>query len=166
MTIPAIVESYENLLHNGVYLIQIFSYTISFIIISISIITSTYIYFHKFNSQRDAYNETKLNLGRSIALALSFIVGVEILKYFNYKNIKINFILIFIKYYKILNFQNCVQWCKCYIFCAISRNHFDSFESCSSLTILQPSPTNFSLTSSNISIWSAITNSPLYLRIL
>lgn len=27
MTVPAIVESYENLLHNGVYLIQIFSYT-------------------------------------------------------------------------------------------------------------------------------------------
>ena len=85
MTIPAIVESYENLLHKGVYLIQIFSYTISFIIISISIITSTYIYFHKFNSQRDAYNETKLNLGRSIALALSFILGVEILKLFYIK---------------------------------------------------------------------------------
>ena len=85
LTNPAIVESYENLLHNGVYLIQIFSYTISFIIISISIITSTYIYFHKFNSQRDAYNETKLNLGRSIALALSFILGVEILKLFYIK---------------------------------------------------------------------------------
>jgi hypothetical protein len=28
MTIPAIVESYENLLHNGVYLIQVFSYTV------------------------------------------------------------------------------------------------------------------------------------------
>ena len=88
MTVPAIVESYENLLHKGVYLIQIFSYTISFIIISISIITSTYIYFHKFNSQRDAYNETKLNLGRSIALALSFILGVEILKLFYIKTYK------------------------------------------------------------------------------
>lgn len=85
MNVPAIVERYENLLHNGVYLIQIFSYTISFIIISISIITSTYIYFHKFNSKKDAYNETKLNLGRSIALALSFILGVEILKLFYIK---------------------------------------------------------------------------------
>jgi uncharacterized membrane protein len=65
--------------------IVIYSYTISFIIISISIITSTYTYFHKFNSQRDAYNETKLNLGRSIALALSFILGVEILKLFYIK---------------------------------------------------------------------------------
>jgi len=100
MTIPAIVESYENLLHKGVYLIQVFSYTISFIIISISIITSTYIYFHKFNSQRDAYNETKLNLGRSIALALSFILGVEILKLFyikTYQQIVVVAILVAIK---------------------------------------------------------------------
>ena len=100
LTNPAIVESYENLLHNGVYLIQIFSYTISFIIISISIITSTYIYFHKFNSQRDAYNETKLNLGRSIALALSFILGVEILKLFyikTYQQILLVSILVVIK---------------------------------------------------------------------
>ena len=100
LTNPAIVESYENLLHNGVYLIQIFSYTISFIIISISIITSTYIYFHKFNSQRDAYNETKLNLGRSIALALSFILGVEILKLFyikTYQQILLVSILVAIK---------------------------------------------------------------------
>lgn len=85
MNAPNIVEKYENILHNGVYFIQIFSYTISFIIISISIITSTYIYFHKFNSQKDAYNETKLNLGRSIALALSFILGVEILRLFYIK---------------------------------------------------------------------------------
>ena len=100
MNIPVIVERYENLLHNGVYLIQIFSYTISFIIISISIITSTYIYFHKFNSQRDAYNETKLNLGRSIALALSFILGVEILKLFyikTYQQILLVSILVSIK---------------------------------------------------------------------
>jgi len=85
MNAPVIVEKYENILHTCVYFIQIFSYTISFIIISISIITSTYIYFHKFNSQKDAYNETKLNLGRSIALALSFILGVEILKLFYIK---------------------------------------------------------------------------------
>ena len=85
MNAPVIVEKYENILHTGVYFIQIFSYTVSFIIISISIITSTYIYFHKFNSQKDAYNETKLNLGRSIALALSFILGVEILKLFYIK---------------------------------------------------------------------------------
>lgn len=59
MTVPAIVESYENLLHKGVYLIQIFSYTISFIIISISIITSTYIIFT--NSILRATHIMKLN---------------------------------------------------------------------------------------------------------
>ena len=83
-----LIERYQNSLHYGVYIIQIFTYTISFTIISISIIISSYIYFRNFRSQDEAYNITKLYLSRSISIALSFILGVEILKLFYIKSYK------------------------------------------------------------------------------
>jgi uncharacterized membrane protein len=83
-----IFDKFQDLLHYGVYIIQIFTYTISFVIISISIFISSYIYFRNFRTQDDAYNETKLYLGRSIAIALTFILGVEILKLFYIKTYK------------------------------------------------------------------------------
>jgi len=83
-----LIDKFQNKLHYGVYIIQIFTYTISFAIISISIVISSYIYFRNFRSQDTAYDETKLYLGRSIAIALSFILGVEILKLFYIKTYK------------------------------------------------------------------------------
>ena len=83
-----LIDRFQNSLHYGVYIIQIFTYTISFVIISISIIISSYIYFRNFKEQDVAYNDTKLYLGRSIAIALSFILGVEILKLFYIKTYK------------------------------------------------------------------------------
>jgi len=80
-----LIDKFQNSLHYGVYIIQIFTYTISFVIISISIIISSIIYFRNFRSQNDAYSDTKLNLSRSISIALSFILGVEILKLFYIK---------------------------------------------------------------------------------
>jgi uncharacterized membrane protein len=83
-----IVEKYKNSLHYGVYIIQIFTYTISFAIISISIVISSYIYFRNFTLQDKAYSITKLYLSRSISIALSFILGIEILRLFYIKTYK------------------------------------------------------------------------------
>ena len=83
-----LIEKFKNSLHYGIYIIQIFTYTISFVIISVSIIISSYIYFRNFRSQDEAYDNTKLYLSRSISIALSFILGVEILKLFYIKSYK------------------------------------------------------------------------------
>jgi uncharacterized membrane protein len=83
-----LIDRFQNSLHYGVYIIQIFTYTISFVIISISILISSYIYFRNFRVQDNAYNDTKLYLSRSISIALSFILGVEILKLFYIKSYK------------------------------------------------------------------------------
>ena len=83
-----LIDRFQNSLHYGVYIIQIFTYTISFVIISISIIISSYIYFRNFRSQDKAYDNTKLYLSRSISIALSFILGIEILKLFYIKSYK------------------------------------------------------------------------------
>ncbi len=83
-----LVDKYKNYLHIGIYIIQIFTYTISFAIISISIVISSYIYFRNFNIQNEAYSTTKLYLSRSISIALSFILGVEILRLFFIKSYK------------------------------------------------------------------------------
>jgi uncharacterized membrane protein len=83
-----LIERFKNYLHYGVYIMQIFTYSISFIIISISIIISSYIYFQNFKSQDDAYIYTKLYLSRAISIALSFILGIEILRLFYIKSYK------------------------------------------------------------------------------
>jgi uncharacterized membrane protein len=82
------IEKYKNYLHYAIYVILIFTYTISFAIISMSIIISSYIYFRNFNSQDKAYTITKLYLSRSISIALSFILGVEIMRLFYIKTYK------------------------------------------------------------------------------
>ncbi len=95
-----LIEKYKNYLHYGIYIILIFTYTISFVIISISIFISSYIYFSNFNIQDDAYSKTKLYMSRSISIALSFILGVEIMRLFyikTYKQLIFVVTLVFIK---------------------------------------------------------------------
>jgi len=95
-----IIDKYKNYLHYGIYIILIFTYTISFVIISISILISSYLYFRNFNVQNEAYTVTKLYLSRSISIALSFILGVEILRLFyikTYKQLIFVVTLVFIK---------------------------------------------------------------------
>lgn len=83
-----IINKYGELLHNGIYLIQAIAYTISFVIISMSILRSTVKYFHYYNKPELAYYNTRLDLSESISIALSFILGVEILKLFYIKSYK------------------------------------------------------------------------------
>jgi uncharacterized membrane protein len=84
----SIIDEYKYYLKYGVYIIQIFTYTISFTIISISIFISSYIYFRNFNEKNEAYKLTKLYLSQSISISLSFILGVEILRLFFIKSYK------------------------------------------------------------------------------
>ena len=83
-----LIEKYKNYLQYGINIIQIFTYTISFAIISISIVISSYIYFSNFNTKNEAYSVTKLYLSQSISISLSFILGVEILRLFYIKSYK------------------------------------------------------------------------------
>lgn len=82
------LESYENFLKGSVTVIEIFSYTISVIIIGISVIYSVFTYISEYKHPQLAFSDAKLILGESIALALSFILSIEILKIFYIKTYK------------------------------------------------------------------------------
>lgn len=82
-------DKYLNNLRFGVDLLQILAYTISYIIIGISIVRSSYIYFIYYNKSVElSYDKIRIVLGESSSLALSFILGVELLKIFYIKTYK------------------------------------------------------------------------------
>jgi len=82
------LESYENFLKGSVTVIEVFSYTISVIIIGVSVVYSVFTYITEYKQPEIALADTKLILGESIALALSFILAIEILKIFYIKTYK------------------------------------------------------------------------------
>jgi len=83
-----LLNKYEDFLKNSVSIIEIFSYTISVIIIAVSIVYSVVNYVKEYKNPTKAYFDTRLILGESISLALSFILSVEILKLFYIKSYK------------------------------------------------------------------------------
>ena len=82
------IHYYENILKKFIYILEIFVYSFSILIITISIFYSIYIYFSEFNNITKAIEDTRLNLVESISLALSFILSIEILKVFYIKTYK------------------------------------------------------------------------------
>jgi uncharacterized membrane protein len=89
------IEKYENILNKGTDIIEIIAYTISFLLISITIIKTAlyYIFEFMYNSIHSidytiSFRKAILNLGESNSLALSFILGVEILRLFIVKTFK------------------------------------------------------------------------------
>jgi len=82
------INNYSNHLKYIVSIIEIITYTVAVIIISISIIYSIFILVKEFNNVNLAFEDTRLSLGESISLALSFILAIEILKIFYIKNYK------------------------------------------------------------------------------
>lgn len=100
-------EKYEAVLNKGTNTIQIIAYTISFLLITIGIIKSAFIYVYEILDpdvdDRTTFLNARLNLGEATALALSFILGVEILRLF------------FIKTYKQLVFVVCLVFVKLFI---------------------------------------------------
>jgi uncharacterized membrane protein len=81
-----LLNRYEDFLKKTVSIIEVFSYTISIIIIAISIVYSVLNYIKEYANPTKAYFDTRLILGESISLALSFILSVEILKLFYIKS--------------------------------------------------------------------------------
>jgi len=87
------IESYQKLLLEGISITEIIAYTISFIIILVSVIKTIiefviYTIEHPNNDITFLFKKTRFQLTRASALALLFILTVEILK------------LIYIKTYK------------------------------------------------------------------
>lgn len=107
------IDKYEAILNTGTNTIKIIAYTISFLLITISIIKTAFIYVYEILDpvfdDRTIFFNAKLNLGEATALALSFILGVEILR------------LLFIKTYKQLVFVVCLVFIKLIINWFLSR---------------------------------------------
>ena len=78
-------NKYNKLLKLLVSIIEILTYTIAVIIITISISKGVYIYISEFNTQK-AYNDVRLILGKAISLSLTFILCIEVLKVFYIKS--------------------------------------------------------------------------------
>ena len=83
-----LLNNYDDFLKNTVTIIEVFVYTISIIIIVLSIIISVVNYAREFNRPTKAFYDTRLILGQSVSLALSFILSVEILRLFYVKTYK------------------------------------------------------------------------------
>jgi len=91
---------YQEFLKKGISIVQIIAYTVAFIIISINILKSMKFYILDYNNTQMAFDNIRLTLGKSCELALSFILGVEILRLFfvnTYKQLVIVITLVAIK---------------------------------------------------------------------
>jgi uncharacterized membrane protein len=82
------LHNYEIFLKKSVNVIEIFTYTISVIIILLSVIYSVIIYIREYNYPKKFFSDIRLLLGETISLALSFILTVEILRIFYIKTYK------------------------------------------------------------------------------
>lgn len=111
-----LIKKYEIFLQNGIYIVEAIAYTISFIIITLSIFRSTFIYINEYNTPIKAFVDTRLDLGESVALSLSFILGVEVLKLF------------YIKSYKQLVIVVCLVLIKLLVSYFLSREIYDSIQ--------------------------------------
>jgi len=82
------IANYTNELKNAVNIIEVFTYTISLIIIAISLVYSIFIFGKDINNIDLAFDDVRLVLGETISLALTYILAVEILKIFYVKTYK------------------------------------------------------------------------------
>jgi len=92
--------TYQDFLKKGISIVQIIAYTVAFILITLSIFKSIKIYILDYNKPQLMFDDIRLTLGESCELALSFILGVEILRLFfvnTYKQLVIVITLVAIK---------------------------------------------------------------------
>jgi len=82
------IVNYTDKLKNIVNIIEVLTYTISLIIIVISLVYSVFIFVKKITNFDLAFDDARLALGESISLALTFILAIEILKIFYVKTYK------------------------------------------------------------------------------
>ena len=79
------VNRYTSALKSSISMIEIVTYTVSVLIIIVSIIKAIYIYIHESSNFEQAFIDTRSILGDAVSLALSFILCVEVLKFFYIK---------------------------------------------------------------------------------
>ena len=83
-----IFKNYQDFLENAISYTELYVYTISFIIIAVSVIKASIIYLKiEIENNNEVVDKARLELSHSFSLALSFIIGIEILKLFYIKNL-------------------------------------------------------------------------------
>ena len=96
-------KNYEDFLEYIISYTESFVYTVAFIIIAVSMIKGTIIYIiFQIKNPSVIYDKTRLQLSESFSMALSFIVGIEILKLFYIKEYKQLIIVISLVLIKII----------------------------------------------------------------
>jgi len=107
------IEIFKKKFDIGIDILQIICYSISFLLISTSIIRSIYTYIIEYNDPNidefTAFKNTRLNLVESIALSLTFLLSVEILKLFQIQTYKQLIIVIFLVGVKMLISYNLLR---------------------------------------------------------
>ena len=83
-----LLNNYDGFLKNTITVIEALAYTIAIIIISFSIFKSIVNYIQEYNNPVKDFYDTRLILGESLSLALTFILSVEVLKLFYIKSYK------------------------------------------------------------------------------
>ena len=83
-----LLNNYDGFLKNTITIIEALAYTIAIIIISFSILKSIVNYIKEYNNPVRDFYDTRLILGESLSLALTFILSVEVLKLFYIKSYK------------------------------------------------------------------------------
>jgi len=101
-----LIEFFDKKFAMGIDILQIISYTISFTLISFSVIRSIYTYIIEYTDPNIgefiAFKHTRLDLAESIALSLSFLLGVQILKLFHIQTYRQLFIVVVLVCIKLL----------------------------------------------------------------
>jgi uncharacterized membrane protein len=94
------LDQYQRLLQKGIVVVETIAYSVSFVIISLSMFRATMLYISDYNDLAKAYLDTRMDLGESIGTALSFILGAQIFKLFyvtSYRHLVIVISLVIVK---------------------------------------------------------------------
>lgn len=79
------INRYTSALKSSITMIEIVTYTVSVLIIIFSIVKAIYIYIQEATDFEQAFIDTRAILGDAVSLSLSFILCVEVLKFFYIK---------------------------------------------------------------------------------
>ena len=81
----SIIDTYSKYLRNVVNVVEILIYTFALILIVLSVLYSIFVFITEINDINMAFDRSRLILGESVYLALTFILAIEILQIFYIK---------------------------------------------------------------------------------
>ena len=96
----------ESLIRTSIVALENVTYIITLLIIAVSIVTATYTYVDMYNDDTSvATMRSRINLAESFTLALSFILGIEILKLYYIKSYKqLSYVVILLVLKLVINY--------------------------------------------------------------